>query len=233
MATRAATKKRDPAMDAAVETLQTAVDTATESGAPSTVELSVPARPPMEAVIDQGALHKAFLLIERDTAHAQVRVIPRRASGAPDMSEYFEEDHIRLDEIAAKLRAYAEKNDVRAVPLTHLFAEGLRRHVRMEEGVVFPVYEARMAGAAAALPRMRAEHAVVIDYLDKIVARVATLVGTARGTDWTHDVLGALTGLEAILHEHNQREEKMLFPLLDKTTAPFEKEHLLKRLVLF
>jgi len=196
------------------------------------VEIDAPARPVLGGLVDDGALGTAVLLLERDGAHGRIAARPRMSRGPTTITEVFEEDHKRLDEIAARMRSAAREDPVRAVVLAGLLVCGLRRHVRIEETVVFPLHVARTKYAATT-ERMRAEHVAVLAYADR-VEREAGQLRTARDRERAATrLMDAEAGLAAVLADHNMNEEHALFPLIDHTTRAAERAQLLRSIVTF
>jgi len=203
-----------------------------EQGEPVAVEVAVPARPLLGKVVDDGVLERALVLLERDGNHARIAVRPRRERGTTTITELFEEDHRRLDEIAAEMRHAARDQPLRAIVLAHLLVRGLRRHVQIEEEVVFPIHEAR-SRYAETTANMHVEHLAILSYVARI-EREADALRTADDHDRAaQSLLDAEAGLAAVIAEHNQKEERGLFPLLDHTTSAADRKRLLRQIVLY
>ena len=80
---------------------------------------------------------------------------------------------------------------------------------------------------------MEREHRAVLHYVERLL-RAAERVLDARCRDEaTEDLLRAHRGLAGVLAEHNDREERTMFPLLDRTVPEPERWDLLRRIVLF
>lgn len=203
-----------------------------EQGEAVAVEIGVPGRPVLAELVDGGVLRRAILLLERDGARARIAARPRHAGGATTVTEIFEEDHKRLDELATELRVAAREAPMRAIVLAGLLAWGLRRHVTIEEKVVFPVHAAR-SQYAATTARMRAEHAALLRYVARI-EREADGLRVASGREAAVErLLDAERGLAAVIADHNRNEEQGLFPLIDHTTPAEARQELLRSIVTF
>jgi hemerythrin-like domain-containing protein len=121
-----------------------------------------------------------------------------------------QDDHERLDALVDDLRtsvakaAFAEAREGFVA-----FASGLRRHIDVEEQVLFPAFEAatgmRSHGPTAV---MRAEHADIRRLLDRTAAALEKADATALGE--------ATDALTALLAEHDQKEEHVLYPMTDR-----------------
>ena len=137
------------------------------------------------------------------------------------ISAWMQNDHVHIDAIAERALAAAVARDGAALEReAELFLSRLRRHIEMEEGVLFPAFEQR-TGMSASGPslQMRDEHEQMQPILQQMQAAAAALDGAA----WQH---AAATGdgaayqraaqaLHEILIPHNLKEEQMMYPMLD------------------
>ncbi len=213
--------------------LRAAIESAA-NGMAQHVDLDVPARPVLATLLDEGAHNRAILLLERDGAHPCIAVLPRRGSSRLALTELFEEDHRRLDAIADDMIREAGRGGVRAVVLMHTFADGLRRHIRIEEHVRFPVYEARTAlGFRGPTVAMRREHRALERYLVDLETAAETFRATQSRASSLEHLARAHRCLSAVLAEHNEKEERTLFPTIDLTSAFAEREEMLREVVLY
>jgi iron-sulfur cluster repair protein YtfE (RIC family) len=96
------------------------------------------------------------------------------------------------------------------------FRTGLLRHIKIEEKLVFPEFEAAtgLAGNSGPTGVMRFEHCEIIRLLDLIRDLFA---GHAPSSEEFERLRGALL---AVLHGHNDKEERILYPMTDKMTPP-------------
>jgi iron-sulfur cluster repair protein YtfE (RIC family) len=204
------------------------------AGHPTAVELREPARPVLAKLIDEGGLDRALLMIERDGARPRVVVAPRRAKGKPTVTELLEADHARLDGILDKLKEQLAANDIGAVASAHLFAFGMRRHVTLEDRVLFPLYERRTGIMLSDNVRQIAiEHASVRHYISLLVAAADKMANPKTRAEGADDLEHIRCGLEGVLEEHDAREERLLFPTIDHTIGAEERPDLLRAVVLF
>ena len=135
--------------------------------------------------------------------------IRRRAPTARHVSECLGKDHDRLDAILAEVRSLT--GGAGFTEATERFAEfmcGLDRHIRAEEEILFPVFEARSPMGQGPTTVMRGEHRTVRQGMDDVLTAL-------RGKN-SHDSLHQLTTLAANLLEHNQKEEQILYPMIDQ-----------------
>lgn len=125
------------------------------------------------------------------------------------ISSYMQHDHVVIDGIAERAVAAAEAHDWGALGRDGAeFLRRLRQHIEAEEKVLFPAFEQR-TGMSAGGPsaQMRAEH----EQMQPILARMQAAVTAQDGGGYQH----ATRALLDILVPHNQKEEQMMYPMLD------------------
>jgi iron-sulfur cluster repair protein YtfE (RIC family) len=139
------------------------------------------------------------------------------------VTSYLSWDHARLDRTLAGARDDLQHD--RLADARHAFdeyARGLERHMRVEEELVFPVFEARTGMSGGPTSVMRDEHRSL---------RVA--LGMMRDGLDRGDVAGFQAGvrfLETVLPEHHAKEEHILYPTTDRLLSPDERGALTRRL---
>ena len=164
--------------------------------------------------------------------------IAKRATEPRTISGFLGADHHRLTECweefleAVKtcelhyetLFPTGKGHRVAAVDRLSEFVFGLRRHIRMEEDHLFPLFEDRSGIPAGSGPTamMRAEHQeieailrVVEKFLD--VGDCATVIQTVEGQP-VHPSL--------LFRSHDAKEERMLYPMADRLFTQKEKDDL-------
>jgi iron-sulfur cluster repair protein YtfE (RIC family) len=188
----------------------------------------------LRALLDEGVLRRALLLLERDGDHGCIAILPRRGRGLPSLAELLEEDHARLDAIADEMLRNLHLDPVRAVVLAHHFSEGMRRHVTSEEAVLFPPYRAHFgASGDATSATMEREHRAMVHYLDRLRAVAERMLLVHERDQAAGEVQRVLRGLGAVIAEHSDKEERIMFPLLDRTLGEEQRAELLRKLVLY
>ncbi len=119
-----------------------------------------------------------------------------------------EHEHQQID---AGIAAFtAEPGDRQ--PLARAVA-ALRRHIYLEEELLFPLLRDAEPALAAPVYVMLREHAQIWDSLDALDHATATDATTTADTDAARMVLKQLT--VQLLH-HNLKEEKILYPRADE-----------------
>lgn len=129
------------------------------------------------------------------------------------ITTWMQQDHVDIDAIAERAAAAAEAGDWAALEREgNAFLQRLRVHIEMEEDVLFPAFEQR-TGMAEAGPsvQMRMEHVQMQPVLVEMKAAVAARDGAGYRR--------ASKALLDILVPHNQKEEQMMYPMLDDSVA--------------
>jgi len=126
------------------------------------------------------------------------------------ISSYMQQDHVLIDGIAERAVAAAKSGDWAVLERDGLdFLRRLRRHIEMEEQVLFPAFEER-TGMSAAGPSvvMRMEH----EQMQPILEQMEQAVAARDGAAYQH----ASKALLDILVPHNMKEEEMMYPMIDR-----------------
>jgi len=129
------------------------------------------------------------------------------------LAAFFEQDHRDCDARWADVEELLDTQDVEAAgPAWQKFNAGVRRHIAMEEEVMFPAFEAaaRMGGGGPTSV-MRMEHKQMIGLLDQIEAAMES--GDAEQAMDLGDTLLML------IQQHNIKEEGMLYPMAENMLA--------------
>ena len=121
-----------------------------------------------------------------------------------------QDDHARLDAIVDDVHTRASTGSFAGARERFAdFASGLRRHIDVEERLLFPTFEAAMGmkgrGPTAV---MRGEHVDIRRLLDEVTAALDA------GDPAAFAEAGA--ALTALLGDHNQKEERVLYPMTDR-----------------
>lgn len=138
-------------------------------------------------------------------------------TGHDSAMEYLQADHRRLDGIMTDCTSKAESGDMAgAAAAFSRFREGLTRHIKIEEGLLFPEFEKATGLERASGPTgvMRSEHEEIL----RLLGLIRELFDGAEpdATEFS-DLRSALV---ALLHEHNVKEERILYPMTDQMVAP-------------
>jgi len=139
-----------------------------------------------------------------------------------EITNFMSNDHDRLDEIFKEFQDVKNLDLNRARSLFSQFKSGLERHIVWEEEILFPLFEnqtgMRETGPTAV---MRMEHRQIKDFLQQI--HMAISVGETETAQQE-------SGLVAVLTAHNDKEENILYPWIDKSVSEQEKQDSLQKM---
>lgn len=151
--------------------------------------------------------------------------IRRREGGPRGVGEYLGWDHRRLESIFSTTEQHVASGAFGEAGARFAeFSCGLKRHILMEEGILFPAFE-RATGMSGGGPTavMRAEHVEIKRLLDEI----ASAIRDSRADRFTD----AARGLHSVLGEHNMKEEQILYPMSDQAAGgERERDDLVKQM---
>jgi iron-sulfur cluster repair protein YtfE (RIC family) len=150
-----------------------------------------------------------------------VQATPQTFAG---INEYLSWDHDRLDGILADVTRMVDDGELERAEHTYSdFREGLQRHIRIEEEILFPLFEQRTGMVRGPTEVMRQEHRVIKEAMDLMAEALASGKGASyhEGREL----------LEESLPSHNQKEEHVLYPTIDHLLDPDERVKLVARLL--
>ena len=129
------------------------------------------------------------------------------------LTAFFEQDHRDCDARWADVEELLDTQDIDAArPAWQKFDKGMRRHIAMEEEVLFPAFEsAAQMGGGGPTAVMRMEHQQMRGLLEQIDAAVES--GDAEQAMDIGDTLLML------IQQHNIKEEGMLYPMAENVLA--------------
>jgi uncharacterized protein (DUF2249 family)/hemerythrin superfamily protein len=142
------------------------------------------------------------------------------SGGTRGVAEALAWDHDRLDALESEAFAARAAGDLAlATHRFHEFAHGLRRHIAFEEALLFPAFEGRTGGSAHEGPTaaMRAEHREIEQRLHDMECRFT------RPED---PMTGARAAFHELMHDHNFKEEQVLYPATDRLLGEDERDEL-------
>jgi iron-sulfur cluster repair protein YtfE (RIC family) len=132
------------------------------------------------------------------------------------ITRYLSWDHDRLDGLLSEATRHVERGNIgqaRSIFLT--FDEGLRRHIRIEEQLLFPLFESRTGMRNGPTAVMRAEHRLIEAELTRM--RHGLDAGDAS------EYATGLATLHCVLGPHNVKEEQVLYPTTDDMLDALER----------
>ncbi|MBI3194135.1 MAG: hemerythrin domain-containing protein, partial [Ignavibacteriae bacterium] len=125
------------------------------------------------------------------------------------ITNYYEADHDRLDELFKQFQQQKRSELTKAKEFFTEFRAGLLRHIVWEENILFPLFEQK-TGMVHSGPTevMRMEHRVIKKHLEAIHNSIQS-----GNPETDSDEQAMLNTLFA----HNQKEEQILYPAIDRT----------------
>ncbi len=132
------------------------------------------------------------------------------------ITAFYEQDHDRLDELFKTFQQLKRSDFTKAKESFKEFKVGLQRHIVWEEDILFPLWEKETGiteGGATSV--MRAEHRQIEQQLEAIHGRVAE---QDPNSDQAEQALLNLLG------SHNMKEERVLYPGIDRVTSAGERD---------
>ena len=131
------------------------------------------------------------------------------------INQHYTEDHQRLDDLFHEFTNLKASDRRAAAESFGEFKAGLERHIIWEEEILFPAFERKFGhpqGGPTAV--MRVEHREIRKCLDAIARKLA------EQNFHTDD---EQMRLEAVLSAHNQKEEAILYPMIDRVFSEQER----------
>lgn len=143
--------------------------------------------------------------------------------GEQKISEYFEQDHERLDSLFRAYQALKRSDFPKAKEAFKQFKYGLQRHIVWEEELLFPVWEQK-TGMTEGGPTqvMRMEHRQIGRWLEAIHEKVH-----AQNPESDEEE----EQLIAVLEAHNMKEERILYPSIDAALDEEERASIYKAML--
>jgi iron-sulfur cluster repair protein YtfE (RIC family) len=132
------------------------------------------------------------------------------------ITEFFEQDHDRLDELFKTFQQSKRSDFPKAKEAFKEFKFGLQRHIVWEEDLLFPIWEQKTGMSdSGPTPVMRNEHRQIGQQLEAIHQKV---VNQSPDSDQEEQALLDLLG------SHNRKEERALYPAIEKVTSAEERQ---------
>lgn len=166
--------------------------------------------------------------LEEGPALWRIEVLRRdaRKGELRGITEALSWDHDRLDTLEASAFEARDAGAYELAGRTYaVFAQGLKRHIRFEEELLFPAFEARTGLPPTMGPTavMRSEHRDIVSLLESI----ASDIGAPRpAADLDHK----RSAFHEVLGGHNDKEEQILYPGTDRALSPAESDDLVARI---
>jgi hemerythrin-like domain-containing protein/uncharacterized protein (DUF2249 family) len=166
--------------------------------------------------------------LEEGPAHWRVMIVKRDDAGARTVTDFLAADHGRLHEVWDDFRQGVSVCDLARIRSRSAeFALGLRRHIRMEEEILFPAIDER-TGMQKTGPTavMRMEHREIERLLDRLSA-IAEAENCATVKQAAEAILANAT---ALFESHDFKERKILYPMADRVLETEEVSQLVLKM---
>jgi hemerythrin-like domain-containing protein len=139
------------------------------------------------------------------------------------VTAYLSFDHERLEALLqeAQIRV-ADGRWPDAAETQTLFERGWERHIRLEEEIVFPLFEARSGIVDGPTAIMRDEH--------RCMRRALALMRAGIEAEDPAGFAEALAFLNSVRPDHDAKEERILYPMTDRLLAPRVRANVAARL---
>jgi hemerythrin superfamily protein len=145
-----------------------------------------------------------------------------QGSAEISVSGHLTADHRHLDDLFDQARTLVAAGDLGAArSIFERLVSGLRHHIAVEEKFLFPAFDARVA-VPGPTTVMRHEHRKIEQLMASASAALES--GDADG------FAGEASELAAILHAHNLKEERVLYPRTDAALDDAERAELVAAL---
>ena len=143
--------------------------------------------------------------------------------GFESVTSYLAWDHDCLDEALRSVSGAVKGGRFEEASARYeRFESALMRHLRIEEELIFPVFEARSGMASGPTDVLRDEHRHVRQAVDVMRRGLRS-----RDAGAYED---GVRFFDSVLPDHNAKEEHILYPTLDRLLRPAERAALVLRL---
>jgi hemerythrin superfamily protein len=140
-----------------------------------------------------------------------------------NVTEYLAWDHDGQEDSLIEARDTLDAGDVpRAFVHFDTYQRRLLRHMRLEETILFPLVESLIPHVANAVAEMRHEHLHI--------KRILSAMRNALGVPDADQFRRAFEELGLVLWAHEAREERVIYPVLDRSLSPEQRADLARRL---
>jgi uncharacterized protein (DUF2249 family)/hemerythrin-like domain-containing protein len=205
---------RDPALPARTADVLTAFD-ALEPGASLLLVADHEPKPILAALLAQRPGRFEWNVLDSRPGRCRTEVRRRPTDAAPTVGDCMGRDHRRLDGIMSEVRSLVARGAVAdAAARYEDYSTGLHRHIQMEEQVLFPAFEELTGMTEGPTVVMRNEHVEIRGCLQAIRDALAAADATRAERN--------IDALEAVLGDHDMKEEGMLYPMTDEAAGSDE-----------
>lgn len=137
------------------------------------------------------------------------------------INAHYTQDHDRLDDLLHQFQVLKTSDPAKSRELFGNFKDGLEQHILWEEEILFPSFELKTGISSGPTQVMRMEHRQIRAHLDAIAEKLE------RGD---FDTAEGEVGLLSVLGPHNEKEESILYPMIDHVTDAEERAGIFARM---
>jgi hemerythrin-like domain-containing protein len=111
------------------------------------------------------------------------------------------------------------------------YDEAVQHHTGLEEEWLMPIYEERgRCGPGGDAANFVGEHSKILMFLRRLEEKLEKVKGLSASSREFIDLLDDETHFKQLVRHHDEREERFLFPELDRVTNEEEKKRLLAKM---
>ena len=148
------------------------------------------------------------------TIDAALTTPAEKGAPADSITGYLAADHQRIEKLWLELKAAFARHDFNAMHArAGEFIAAMRRHLRMEEQILFPAIEDKTAmRTSGPTYAMRLEHREI----ERVLDGLAPLLTVQERWTAIQAMEGELTDPSALFRSHDAKEEMVLYPMADQ-----------------
>lgn len=141
------------------------------------------------------------------------------------LSSYLEIDHDRLMILFNQYQSFKVSDALEAKRLFEDFMAGLKRHIKWEEEIIFPLFKLKMTlhDQDSIMPT-KLEHQHILESLRKLHLKIQ---------EENPDTVEDENELIQFLSNHSKKEDATIYPLLDRMINAYERTQIVKSLKSF
>ena len=133
------------------------------------------------------------------------------------ISGFMSEDHSRLDYIFQEFKKAQKTEEAKQLFLE--FREGIERHIRWEEEILFPIAKLKLGDDSAMIDELVTQHKKIRENVQKMSLHL-----DSRNA-------GLETDLEQLLTSHDRMEEEGIYPWIDDSIDEKTRKDALSKMV--
>ena len=138
-----------------------------------------------------------------------------------NIKEFMSQDHKDCDEIFAQMEDAVAKKSTDALEKFEKFYDSLSNHFKMEEMILFPMFEQKTGMMNGPTQVMVMEHEQMRELLSKMESAVE-----AKDND---KFFGLSETLMILMQQHNMKEEQMLYTMIQEHLGD-DADHVISRM---